>query len=50
MKYRVHASEKVESIIQRKSKEHEGIKQTFWWGYGGKVCHPIKQVQPFVKE
>lgn len=50
MKYGEHASENVESIIERKSKEHDGEEKVFWWGYGGKVCHPLKQVQPFIKE
>lgn len=50
MKYGVHASENVESIIERKSKECDGEKKIFWWGYGGSTCHPLTQVQPFVSE
>lgn len=48
MKYGVHASETVAQIIARKEEE---IKSCGWscWGYGGTLCHPITQVQPFVQ-
>lgn len=48
MKYGVHGSESVESIIKRKQNENED--KSFWWGYGSKVCHPLTQVKPFVQE
>lgn len=49
MKYGVHASESIESIVKRKMEEIEQCKKMFW-GYGGVLCHPLNQVQPFLKE
>lgn len=49
MKYGVHASESVESIIDRKIKEYM-LNQKLYWGYGGVICHPKKQIQPFAFE
>ena len=49
MKYGVHASESIESIIKRKMEEIEKCQKMFW-GYGGVLCHPLNQVQPFLKE
>ena len=49
MKYGVHAGESSESIIQRKIMELEETGKVFW-GYGGNLCHPINQVQPFLEE
>ena len=49
MKYGVHASESVEQIIERKKKEVQSAKRMFW-GYGGTLCHPLNQVQPFLQE
>lgn len=49
MKYGVHASESVDEIIIRKRKESQ-IAGHFFWGYGGVICHPLKQVQPFLHE
>ena len=48
MKYGVHTSELLPSIISRKTKEIEDTGLMFW-GYGGTLCHPIKQIQPFVE-
>lgn len=48
MKYGVHASEQVEQIVERKMREIQEAKLMFW-GYGGTICHPINQVQPFLK-
>ena len=48
MKYGVHASESIESIIMRKMQEIE-VCQKMFWGYGGTLCHPTNQVQPFLK-
>lgn len=48
MKYGVHASEKAEQIVERKMREIQETKRMFW-GYGGTICHPINQVQPFLK-
>ncbi|MCM1175854.1 MAG: hypothetical protein NC341_12495 [Blautia sp.] len=47
MKYGVHASESVDDIVARKMKEVEQCGKMFW-GYGGVVCHPSTQVQPFI--
>lgn len=49
MKYGVHASESIESIIKRKMEEIEKCQKMFW-GYGGVLCHPLNQVQPFLEE
>lgn len=49
MKYGVHASESIESIIKRKLEEIQ-VCQKMYWGYGGVLCHPLNQVQPFLKE
>lgn len=49
MKYGVHASEDVDSIVVRKMQEVQVAKKMFW-GYGGVLCHPLKQVQPFLRE
>jgi len=49
MKYGVHASESIESIIKRKTEEIGRCRKMFW-GYGGVLCHPLNQVQPFLTE
>lgn len=49
MKYGVHAGHTVEEIIARKSEEYHRTGKMFW-GYGGTICHPTKQVQPFVRD
>ncbi|MGI6108128.1 MAG: hypothetical protein ACOX8B_09395 [Lachnospiraceae bacterium] len=48
MKYGVHVSESIDSIITRKMDELQNT-GVMYWGYGGTVCHPRTQVQPFVK-
>ena len=48
MKYGVHAGETVESIVRRKQDEIAKVGYTFW-GYGGNICHPLTQVQPFAE-
>ena len=48
MKYGTHAGETASAIIQNKVDESISFGQTFW-GYGGTTCHPIKQIQPFIK-
>lgn len=48
MKYGVHASESVAAIVSRKRRESAIAGVTFW-GYGGTLCHPVNQVQPFAK-
>lgn len=48
MKYGVHAGESISNIIERKFKELK-LTGNFYWGYGGTLCHPISQVQPFLK-
>jgi hypothetical protein len=42
----VHDSEGLASIIERKQRE-EAASGACYWGYGGTLCDPIKQVQPF---
>ena len=44
MKYGVHASEDVESIISRKLYEIHNAGYMLW-GYGGTLCHPQTQVK-----
>ena len=48
MKVGTHAQEKLEDIVQRKSRE---IEETGYgmWGYGGNTCHPSSMVQPFAQ-
>lgn len=49
MKYGVHASETVASIVKRKQQEIAATGYSYW-GYGGNFCHPLTQVQPFAQE
>lgn len=49
MKYGFHASEDGASIIGRKLLEEEVCGMMFW-GYGGTVCHPVSQIQPFLRK
>lgn len=46
MKCGTHASEKIEDIFKRK-KEEEQKNGYIYWGYGGTLCHPLNQAQPF---
>lgn len=46
MKCGTHATEKIEDILNRKKIEEEN-NGYIYWGYGGTLCHPINQVQPF---
>lgn len=48
MKVGNHAGEDWDAILDRKRKEIEQAGVSFW-GYGGTVCHPINQVQPFAR-
>ncbi|MCU7492874.1 MAG: hypothetical protein HF312_18855 [Ignavibacteria bacterium] len=48
MKIGNHAGETFDQILKRKNLEFEKTGMIFW-GYGGAACHPINQVQPFVK-
>lgn len=48
MKCGTHASEKIENIFKRKKLE-ESNNGYIYWGYGGTVCNPSSQVQPFCK-
>jgi hypothetical protein len=48
MKVGNHAGEGFDAILERKRKEREVAGLTFW-GYGGSVCHPLNQVQPFAR-
>lgn len=49
MKYGFHVQETVDDIMKRKTKEMQDLGQLFW-GYGGSICNPITQVQPFLEE
>jgi hypothetical protein len=46
MKVGVHMGEPWEAILDRKLAEEQAAGVAHW-GYGGSVCHPITQVQPF---
>ena len=48
MKVGNHAGETFDQILDRKRREIEDAGRSFW-GYGGNTCHPLKQVQPFVR-
>lgn len=48
MKVGDHAGESFEQILERKRREIVDTGRSFW-GYGGNACHPLTQVQPFVK-
>lgn len=47
MKVGLHAQETIDEIIDRKLREYDEAGMIFW-GYGGN-CHPLHQVQPFVR-
>lgn len=48
MKVGNHAGETFEEILARKKEEYLRAGKMFW-GYGGPMCHPLNQVQPFVR-
>jgi hypothetical protein len=48
MKVGNHAGESFDAILARKNREREQAGCIFW-GYGGTVCHPLMQVQPFAQ-
>ena len=48
MKVGLHLGEPWESIVERKLAE-ERVAGVAYWGYGGAACHPMTQVQPFVR-
>lgn len=48
MKVGDHAGETWDEILERKQNELKNTGKSFW-GYGGNACHPLQQVQPFVK-
>ena len=54
MKVGNHAGESFEAILTRKNREREREREReragcIFWGYGGTVCHPLMQVQPFAR-
>jgi len=49
MKVGTHASESLEDIVRRKTKEIEEAGLALW-GYGGNTCHPVNMVQPFARD
>jgi len=48
MKVGVHLGEPWQAIVERKLAE-ERAAGVAYWGYGGSVCHPLTQVQPFAE-
>ena len=48
MKVGDHAGEGFEAILKRKNRELKEAGRIFW-GDGGSACHPLMQVQPFVR-
>ena len=48
MKVGNHAGENFDAILERKNRELNEAGRIFW-GYGGSACHPLMQVQPFVR-
>lgn len=48
MKVGLHAGETLDQILARKQAEYDATGMIFW-GYGGSNCHPVNQVQPFVR-
>jgi hypothetical protein len=48
MKVGNHAGESFDTILARKNRERQHAGHIFW-GYGGTVCHPLMQVQPFAR-
>jgi hypothetical protein len=48
MKVGVHGGESLDSIVNRKRRE-QADHGYFLWGYGGTLCHPQTQVDPFVE-
>ncbi len=48
MKVGFHGQESLSEIVARKVEEEARAGRIFW-GYGGSLCHPAKQVLPFVK-
>lgn len=48
MKSGVFASETLDSILRRKQAEVRACGR-FFWGYGGTLCHPTTQIQPFAR-
>jgi hypothetical protein len=49
MKVGFHVNEGLEEIILRKQMEEREC-GVFYWGYGGTLCHPLKQVIPFARQ
>ncbi len=49
MKVGDHAGETWTDILERKNREYKDAGRVFW-GYGGTACHPLTQVQPFVRK
>lgn len=49
MKVGMHASEELRDIMKRKKREFQESGMVMW-GYGGTICHPTTQVQPFLEK
>lgn len=49
MKIGSHGEEDLTTIIERKGREAETTGFCFW-GYGGALCHPIRQILPHVEQ
>ncbi len=48
MKVGVHGREPLQAIFERKAKE-ETAAGVIFWGYGGTLCHPTRQIRPFAE-
>lgn len=48
MKVGFHGDEDLEAILKRKAEE-EAISGVVFWGYGGTLCHPTRQIRPFAE-
>lgn len=48
MKAGFHGKEPLQAILERKAKE-EAAAGVIFWGYGGTLCHPTKQIRPFTE-
>ncbi len=49
MKIGTYAGEPLKDIVARKQEEERSA-GCFYWGYGGTLCQPLTQVQPFAEE
>ena len=48
MKAGFHANETLPTILERKANE-QATAGAIFWGYGGTLCHPTRQIRPFAE-